>query len=78
MDDQFLEAAIKRINALQVGDRFSIDALLAELWHDVGPGLARRKFGSMFSAAVRSGSVPKCKWLGPIGTNRTVTYERTA
>ena len=78
MDHQLLKEAVKRINALQVGARFTIDSLLDELWLDLGPGLARRQFGFMFSSAVRSGAVPKCKWLGPLGTNRTVTYERIA
>lgn len=69
---------IKRINALEVGSRFTLDALLHDVWDQIGSGLTRRQFGSEFSVAVRKGAIPCCRWLGPQGTNRTVTYERIA
>lgn len=76
MNDANIEEAIKRIRALAVGERFTIDDLLEDIWLDVGSGPDRRQFGSQFSYAVRRGEIPGCKWLGPQGTNRTVTYER--
>lgn len=76
MDADLVETIEQRIHALQIGDRFFLKELLADIWMGLGDGNARRDIGSKFAQAVVRGEFPKCRQTDPKGRIRDARYIR--
>lgn len=68
----------RRIDGLEIGSRFKLTLLLADIWAAQGNGRERIALGTAFSLGIKRGEIRRCRRFGLIGTDRDTYYERTA